>query len=105
MASFFKKIVKTANIISDVRSVTNAVRSGNSNTLASTALSIATGQRNINDSINGISGFNTSIGSSRLSGGFSQLSAIADITAGFPGLSKITNLLVINNYLKNNKKS
>ena len=93
MASFFKKIVKTANIISDVRSVTNAVRSGNSNTLASTALSIATGQRNINDSINGISGFNTSIGSSRLSGGFSQLSAIADITAGFPGLSKITNLL------------
>lgn len=60
MASFFstvKKINKVANTISSVNSVTNAIRSGNNRNIASSVLDLANNQRNIENQINGISGF------------------------------------------------
>tara|TARA_E500000331_G_scaffold352285_1_gene400527 strand:+ start:1283 stop:4591 length:3309 start_codon:yes stop_codon:yes gene_type:complete len=85
MASFFKKIVKTANTISNVRSVTNAVRTGNVGTVASTVLDVALSQRNINAQLNSISGFGGSLTSSRLGAGTSQLGGILDIASGLTG--------------------
>ena len=85
MASFFKKIVKTANTISNVRSVTNAVRTGNVGTVASTVLDVALSQRNINAQLNSISGFGGSLTSTRLGSGRSQLGGILDIASGLTG--------------------
>ena len=90
MASLFKKIVKTANTISSIKSITSAAKS---NTLASSALNSAITSRNIGDQLNSISGFGKSSLSNALFGGSSQLTGLLDITAGFPQLGKINNIL------------
>ena len=71
MASFFntaRKISKVANTIANVNSVTNAVRRGNSRDIASSVLDLATNQRNIENQINGISGFKDSFSLNGVSG-------------------------------------
>lgn len=61
--SFLKKITKTANTISRVASVTNSLRNQNFGTAASDAIGIATGNRNIANQINSISGFSGNLSS------------------------------------------
>ena len=61
--SFLKKITKTANTISRVASVTNSLRNQNFGTAASDAIGIATGNRNIGNQIDSISGFSGNLSS------------------------------------------
>lgn len=93
MASLFNKIVKTASTIASVKSITNAVSSRNLGNVAGAVLNAAVTQRNITDQLNSISGFGGSLSSSRLSGSASQIGMLADLTAGFPQLGKLTNIL------------